>query len=363
MPPEQNKKTSFDPVKVNLDPVFSAPKDRSQNSGAQGVGSGVYNTLSNQEFVSGQEPRQVTPPNTINITKPGIRTYKDDIQAAIQANHLSSVNIAIAENDRLRSKVTKGEELEEKPKPVSEKKVKVLIAVFVILLAVGGLGFGTLSFISSKNSTVTNQIAIPTPIITTEYQDELNTEDIVKDRFTNALSSNLNDIRIPVNNLYNVYLTTGSSTAKRLLGTSELFDTLGWQAPDTLKRNLANNYMVGMFAFGENIPFVILKISSYENVYSGMLSWEGSLEKDFLKLFRLRDDVEGGLVSALTPSETKKFQDLVVANQDTRVLRDSDGKIFFIYSILNKDTIVITKNETALKEIINRLNREKSLRR
>jgi hypothetical protein len=363
MPPEQNKKTSFDPVKVNLDPVFSAPKDRNQNPGNQGVGAGVYNTLSNQEFISGQEPRPATPSNTKNIPKPGIRTYKDDIQAAIQANHLSSVNIAIAENEKMRSKVTAGQPLDEKPKPVSKSKVKLLVATAIILIVVGGVSVFTLSMVKKDGGEVTNQIAIPTPLITTEYQDELNTSSIVKDRFVSALSSRLNDIQIPVNNFYNVYLTAGSSTGKRLLTTSEMFDTLGWQAPDTLKRNLSNNYMVGMYAFGQNIPFVILKISSYENVYSGMFVWEGNIEKDFLKLFRLRDDVDGGLVSALTPSETKKFQDLVVANQDTRVLRDENNKIFFIYSILNKDTIIITKNETALKEIINRLNREKSLRR
>lgn len=363
MPPENNKKTNFDPLKVNLDPVFKGDKNLTQSSAPKDFGAGVYNTLTNQEFISSQPPREPSSFPPKDPSKIAIRTYKDDIQSAIQASHLSSVNIALAENEKMRSKMKQGEALEEKPEPVSAAKVKIIVAGIIILLVVGGLAIGLTAFINSQKQQAATQIKIPSPLITTDYHDELNIENIVKDRFISALASRLNDIQIPVNNIYNVYITSGASTSKRLVSTSELFDLALWQAPDSLKRNLGENYMVGMYAFGQNLPFVILKISAFENAYAGMLEWEKSLEKDFRNILRLTNNGEGGLALALTPGESRQFQDAVIANQDARVLKDENGKIFFVYSILSKDTIIFTVNETALKEIINRLNREKSLRR
>jgi hypothetical protein len=198
-------------------------------------------------------------------------------------------------------------------------------------------------------------------MITTEYTEELNVSSLIQGRFSSALSSRLNDIKIPVNNIYNLYITSGATTTRRLVTVPEMTELAGWQVPDILKRNLNNEFMVGMYSFGENLPFIILTSTSFENSFAGMLEWEKTMEKDLATIFRLGGS--GALEQALTPGPTRSFQDLVVSNQDTRVLRNENGEVRLLYGIFNKNIIIITRNQSAYTEIVNRLNREKSLRR
>jgi hypothetical protein len=152
--------------------------------------------------------------------------------------------------------------------------------------------------------------------------------------------------------MYNTFVTTGASTTKRLVTASEFVTLAGFRMPDMITRTLTNNFLVGMYSLGENSPFVIFKTSSFENTYAGMIAWEKYLEKDFTLLFKLNGTDVGA-----------KFEDKVVVNKDTRILRDAEGKTTFLYAILDKDTIVITVNENAFKEIVSRLNKEKGLKR
>jgi hypothetical protein len=124
------------------------------------------------------------------------------------------------------------------------------------------------------------------------------------------------------------------------------------------------DFMVGTFSFGKNLPFIILKTSYFENAYAGMLSWENDLEKDFQVLFRLTGyQTAGGILAELTPTTIKKFSDSVIVNKDVRILKDETGQIMLLYGIIDKETIIITVNDTAFKEILTRLNNEKTLKR
>jgi hypothetical protein len=137
-----------------------------------------------------------------------------------------------------------------------------------------------------------------------------------------------------------------------------------FKIPEILKRTLLPDFMVGTFSFGKNLPFIILKTSYFENAYAGMLSWENDLEKDFQVLFRLTGyQTAGGILAELTPTTIKKFSDSVIVNKDVRILKDETGQIMLLYGIIDKETIIITVNDTAFKEILTRLNNEKTLKR
>lgn len=365
MPPEDNQNnnaSNFSPLKVDIDPVFKgAPTTQgSENS----VASSAYNVLSNQQYVPNETPQKsVNVLNKIN-PKPSIRTYKDDIQSAIQASHLSSINIAMAENEKMHSKIASDVAAEEKSDSKNSKS-KTIFTVSILIIVLGIFALAAAYLLNNQSSTVVVQTQILPSLITTEYKDELNINSVVQNRFVSALSSKINDIQIPVNNIYNVYITTGTSSAKRLITASDFVTITDLNMPDIIKRTLTTDFMVGMYSFGNgNLPFVIFKTSSFDNTYAGMIEWETYLQKDFTQLFRLNGANGGGdIASALTPTVTQKFVDGVVVNQDVRLLRDNTGRTILLYAIFNKDTIIITVNEDAFKEIVDRLNKEKSLQR
>jgi hypothetical protein len=356
---------NFSPLKVDLDPVFKANPKKEIDTEHSPLITGVYGVLNNQNYIPDQPLSEQTEniPVPKSNTKSSIRTYKDDIEEAIQTSHLSSVNIAMAENDKMRGRlIAENAGIAGPSGAYSKNKIALLISILLVVIGIGAIGITYLVKNQSSNTIIPTQVI--TSIITTEYKDELNVNSVVKNRFLSALASKINDIQIPVNNIYNVYITTGASTTKRLINSGEFVAFTELRMPDMIKRTLASNFMVGMYSSTQNLPFIIFKTSSFENTYAGMLEWEKYLEKDFSVLFRFSDtNANGGLAASLTPTTQKTFTDAVIVNQNARVLRDADGKITFLYAILDKNTIVLTVNDTAFKEIVSRLNKEKGLKR
>lgn len=352
MPPEDNK------YQVGIDPIFTGQKPEDKT-----VPASAYNVLTNQQYSPSQNTTPPPPPssNTASNPKSIVRTYKSDIASAIAANHLSSINIAIAENQKMREQANLQQGQTSTPENSSKSKTIMLISLTLFGLAIISLGA---VFLLSGGSQKTVQVQELPALITTEFKDESNTSLIAKSKIIGTLASKLNDSQITVNNIYNTYLTLGTSTGRRLITATEFVTLMNFRMPDMLKRTLWPDFMVGMYAFGKNLPFVIFKSTSFENAYAGMLAWETDLQKDFRLLFHLPGYESGNsFLSELSPQEIKKFEDGVIVNKDVRILRDDNGEMIFLYGIIDKETIIITVNDIAFKEIINRLNKEKTLKR
>ena len=56
------------------------------------------------------------------------------------------------------------------------------------------------------------------------------------------------------------------------------------------------------------------------------------------------------------------LQDAVLKNKDVRISRDADWNRNFLYSFVDKNTLVIIGNETAFKEILDKLIAAKYVR-
>ena len=98
--------------------------------------------------------------------------------------------------------------------------------------------------------------------------------------------------------------------------------------------------------------------------YAGMLNWEGDMAKNLQVIFRLPNNEAGGTaVVGQNLATNTKFQDAVIINKDVRLIKNQGGEIILLYAIIDKETIIITVNDTAFKEIIDRLNKEKGLKR
>jgi hypothetical protein len=349
-----------DPIKINLDPVFTNKKAVDNN-----VPTGAFNILNNQQYVpsqtTGAENYKIPEANP-NAPKSIVRTYKGDLASAIASNHLSSINIAIAENQKMRQQIQAEAPLQtESGGEYSKNKIIIFISLVLVMIGMGAIGFVYFTSTPSSQTPVVKELP---SLITTEYKDELNISTVGKNNFLSALASKLNDFQIPTNNFYNTYLTTGTSTARRLINTSEFISAAGFRMPDIIKRTLLPDFMVGIYSMGGNLPFVILKTSYFEIAFAGMLQWEPNIEKDFQIMFRLPGyETALSLTSSLTPTEVKKFSDGVIINKDVRIMRNDNGGIMLLYSIIDKETIIITVDDIAFKEIVNRLNKEKTLKR
>jgi hypothetical protein len=368
MPPKDNTNKNTPepaPFKVGLDPVFQNNNNRPVNTPTTNDASGIADVLTNQAYqpnkiIDYTKPKVSLNENT-NMKKSVVRTFKDDMADAISQGHLSSVNIAIAE----QQKQQKAETVEPVSAPSEYSKHKIITLISIILLLLGG---SIIAFVVLNTKKTEKTPIVITPewpsFITTEHKNEFNISGMDQTKILTTLSNGIDTIKIPTGNFYNVYLTSGTSTSRRLLNSKEMVSLLKFKMPDSIKRNLNPLFMVGMYYNEKNNPFVIFKVSSFENAYAGMLEWEAELERDFQILFRLPGYEEAGsLLSDLKAVEKKKFRDAVILNKDVRLIKDENNQIILLYSIIDKETIVITTSDTAFKVIIDRLNKEKTLKR
>jgi hypothetical protein len=130
--------------------------------------------------------------------------------------------------------------------------------------------------------------------------------------------------------------------------TTTVFEALNLRAPDVLLRNIhAQKSMAGVVSVnGEQSPFFLLSVDSYSATFSGMLLWEPGMPAAFKTLFPS---------SPASPTATTTFSDEVVANHDTRIYRDADGKTALLYGYWDQSTLIIARDEAAFTAVLGRL--------
>ncbi len=296
--------------------------------------------------------------DVIPKSKSIIRTYKGDMEETIQANHVSSINIALAENKKMMERMRSSE--------VEKITIKRNYTVLIVssLLVVGGIiAFAVPYFLVNRQfapvETVENTFS--GTLIAAETEEKINLDSIVLDRLASTLSDRVSQSNIRLGSIKNIFLTEGSDAAEKAVSSQRFISLMKFNPSKEIERTLRPEYMFGMHAFNGNQRFLILKVGSYENAFAGMLKWEIDLWNDFKSLFSLSSI---GLLSSqagnIRGTETPVFQDSIYANKDARVVKDSSGGILFLYSIIDTNTIVFTTSTDTLKEIINRNTKAKA---
>ncbi len=162
-------------------------------------------------------------------------------------------------------------------------------------------------------------------------------------------------------------LRDGEGSAAPLTTTSNLFNKLGTQAPSSLIRAFDPLFMLGSLglpdqAMDTNSRFVVIKLSSFQNAYAGMLAWEQSIVTD----------ITSALLStvSLTQFMTAEsvFKDIVYKNKDVRALGVTIGgeatttAPVLLYSFFDNQFLIITDRYETLDTLIERLTRDKLTR-
>lgn len=292
-----------------------------------------------------------------------IRTYYSDIAETVKGHDVSMVGIALAEKKRQE------EHPEKAPVPdKSEDKGggrKVFAVILAVVLVLGGAGILGFLYLHLPEEEVVPE-EFKTTLIPTNVEKVLNftgfsAEDIVSlvEEERLVLDGTLNTIItfIPVDTLGEEQVQL---TARMLLG------RLNTHADTALLRSVLDEYSLGVHLFDKNHGFLIIKTDFFENAFAGMLRWERYLAEDLPFLTKDEDDKSepeemastteptGNVV--LEPIERYEFEDLVVANRDTRALVNTvTGDIKMIYSFPDKNTLIITTNPKTLVELFDKL--------
>jgi hypothetical protein len=360
MPQENNEKKGID-----LKNILLPKKEVRTPASAERINAGVL--LENEQTAELpkvqaapiQPSQQPMGPVDDTKVKP-LQTFQADIESVISQKNLSAVSIASAE-------LTRGQN--EPPATQTAgtswvaKATLVLGGVMLLGGAAAALGF---VFLRQVPSVFIAQ-ETPSPFLAVDATTALVLKPSQQNRPT--VMQNLTEIRtkpsVSVGLMVRTQVSVSSSTSGELspsITTQELLSYLAPNASGEFLRSLdPTYYLLGTHVFDGAQAFLVVRTTSYERAFSGMLAWEYAMEQDLLPLFdRQRPPILQGTNSSTTTDASPsaflptKFRDKVVANHDTRVLEDAAGDIILLWTFLDRNTLVITTNELTLKEIISR---------
>lgn len=161
----------------------------------------------------------------------------------------------------------------------------------------------------------------------------------------------------------------GSAGTADEMNTTDFLTQTGIPAPDMLFRSLNDQWMLGTYDDnGIAAPFLVLTNNFFQNAYAGMIAWEKTMPDDLASIFGYETKALAGEGNATGTPPASYFtiqgawDDGVIQNKDVRVFTKPDGTVLLLYSFVDNNTIVITTDENALAEIINRLEKQTFIR-
>jgi hypothetical protein len=268
---------------------------------------------------------------------PAIHTLRGDIQAYTQKNKTSYFDVVAASQKKQRSL---GVEWAIAPQYLRTAVIATaVIALFAVVIG------GYFLFIKKEASPVA---PVARPAASLIYADN---ERILE--YTGDKKLLLDDIQIVLakpqltNEFTYLPVRMRVADADVFFGPTDLLGATGATMSAELFSAFTTPFTFGIIdTFGANETVLLLKAVSYEKTLAAMLAWEKTLPRDLGKLLPKNTDHNYG--------ETK-FKDVVVKNQDARILANLEGRPVLAYTIFNRKLVVITSSKAALEVVIDKL--------
>ncbi|MGH7141131.1 MAG: hypothetical protein ACREGH_00655 [Minisyncoccia bacterium] len=320
---------------------------------------------------------------------PALHTFRGDMAAEMEEQHISLADIAQASVARARQQEARKPARQNWLRTHLSQLLGIILGLILIIAAIAAIAFVYLHF-----RAVPSKIAHPNaPYL---YVDSIKTVSLTQDETRDALMSTLaadekND-SLSVGLVEQLALTVASTTPGASMPmTAQQFFALVAQAPDSLVRALNPQFLLGLYAgeqpadeAGDNEPFVVFKTDSYDQAFAGMLSWEHSMQKDLSPLFGQEPSAAPENAPAPTATATSSaasttaatstapgttpinnstsreiigtsFVDDIIDNHDVRALKNSRGNTLFFWTFVDSQTLVITTDAQTLQELISRI--------
>ncbi len=304
----------------------------------------------------------------------GLNTYAADFADRLDSRGATAFSVLAAEQD------AKGAT---RPQALTQRKDRmrpVLIVgsgILLLVLAGGGI-FATYQFVMNKDTAPVAPLSVPSIVFADEYKELEGSGTELMSALAAAAASTLVPGNVLVTYVTEPISDTKGITIQKPAAGGALIRALELPAPDILLRNIADESTVGIVRAGdETRPFLALRVDSYERTYAGMLTWEPLMERDLATLYplypaRVVPVPVSAAISTTTATSTQaqppepiqapaltRFADAIVSNHDVRVLRDSSGASLILYGYVDKQTLIIVRDEAAFDIILARLEQKK----
>lgn len=275
-----------------------------------------------------------------------IRTYERDASEALKNKDSSLSSIFIAEQK-------KKETIEVAEEPKGPRKWPYIIGGIVFFVAAAALVFFVWYRFFMPRDNVT-PVVITNKIIVVDQEKSIDTAGLSALEIQQKLQDVRKNSDLPLGNIMVINLLASTTSN---LKSETIFSRLSWRIPGKLLRSVEDDFVFGVHAFDGNQPFIVLKISSYEQAFAGMLEWEKDIVSDLGLFFGITPaSTDTGTSATSTTATTRDvFVDKVIRNKDTRVLMRNNSPVL-IYSFYDRKTLIITTNENTFKEIMAHLS-------
>ncbi len=315
----------------------------------------VAEETTQEETLAEEVPKE----NTNSIIQ-SLRTYERDVADSIRAGETTmSINLA-EQKRRLEQNRSGGAGGGFSAEQSASEKVARGSLLFIMsgILIAAALGTLAVTFYFKNRQVAPSKVEMQTiisiddskEVVLTSLSKEIVEELVQKATQENGGNGTLTQIDLKKERLINTFAEAEPITPE------EFFGALAKSAPSALGRALGENWLLGFYSLPKvdpfiNEPFVIFELETFDSAYSAMLAWEPKILGDIGKIFKTTSP--GAIVfSNAVPRD--KFEDLIVKSRDTRVLRDSNGKILILYSFIDTGHLVIATHEETFREIVAR---------
>lgn len=218
-----------------------------------------------------------------------------------------------------------------------------LLAIGVVVLSVvAGVGTSLYFFWQPEPAGIAIPEATTSPLFTAELQTNVD----VSDSHDETMRTLLSATQSQSGTLY-MYLTRNNG--QTILSPSEVMSVVAPQVPGSFSRSIQN---ISFGAYG-NQPFMIMKVSNFDNAFAGMIAWEQTMSADLAPLFG-QAVTESFDPQARTNTQTREafFRDVVASNLTGRLLTDARGEDRILYTFVDRQTILITTDRLQLSSIL-----------
>ncbi len=282
-----------------------------------------------------------------------IRTFQGDVAEAIQKQQESLVSIQRAEHLRRDPEQLARDASLQDADSKRRKEFFFLFLGSLVLLALGTLGAWFAYNEFTSEAAPPSMTAPANRFISANAEINLDLATSSRELLIDTLSAARDNLES--GQLRHIVLRNISEDESKLLSMSAFLKMLESRAPGSLVRALDPLFMFGAVgespAVGGASVFLIIKLTSFENAFAGMLAWEKNLAADIGPLF-----ATAKLLRDLPPESS--FVDIVDRNKDIRILAFENQPIL-LYSFFGNNMLIITDRIETLRTLIDRLTREK----
>lgn len=295
-----------------------------------------------------------TPPPTpvphVENSLKQIRTFQGDVAEALGRQKESLFSIQQSEQLKRATGATvpdptrlQGAENDNKRKEF----ILLTLGSFVLIgLGLVGAWYGYQEFLRKTAPPV---VLVPeNRFVNIQSEMTLNTASSTRDRLFADVALNSEDVG--EGELMQFILRKGPLLTSPLMTTTEFLELTRAKAPSSLVRAFDPLFMLG--TIGQS-RFLIIKLSSFENAFAGMLSWEKTLPEDLGPLFSTAQTLQNNGTESV-------FKDVTLRNKDARAVFAPTGvgsstAPVLLYSFFGNQMLIITDSVETLRILVDRL--------